>query len=110
MLCLTFEEAAELLPGREPGSLLSVTMIKDYARGKSRVPADVWETLGNLFEAVDQATDEIIADQGEADGGTATLPLDVDVWAIDLPHDSLKRAAFARARLILGPSLIVAVS
>lgn len=105
-LCLTQEDATKVLPSRDPAVAPKLQLIKDWARGKTRVPNDVWQRLGDLFEAVEQAADDIIADQGERDAGDATLPLIVDVQAIDLPHASLRKAAFVRARLVLGPHLV----
>lgn len=105
-LCLTQEDATNVLPSRDPAIAPKLQLIKDWARGKTRVPDDVWHRLGDLFEAVEQAADHIISDQGERDAGDAALPLVVDVAAIGLPHPSLRRAAFVRARLVLGPHLV----
>lgn len=105
-LCLSYAEATGVLPGRDPALPPKVTTVQDWARGKTRVPDDVWDRLCDLFEQVEGAADEIIADQGERDGGVCALPLDVDVDAIPLPHPSLRRAAFVRARLVLGTRLV----
>ncbi len=90
-LCLTYEDAAELLPHN--GRAVSVTMVKDWARGKSRVPAAVFEQLAEYWEAVENAADEIIADQGERDGGKGLSPLTVRLSEIDLPSEGLRAAA-----------------
>lgn len=107
-LCLTAEEAATLLPSRDPDVPIKVGMVRDMARGKTRVPNDVWTRLGVLFEMVEQAADEIIADQAVLDGGAGIFPLTVDAFDIDLPHASLQMAALARARLVMGRTLVLA--
>lgn len=103
-LNLRHADAAELLA--HDGRVLKETAIKDWAREKSRVPPGVWDRLQELFELVERAADEIIADQGERDGGECFLPLDLEIAAIDLPHPALREAAAARALLVLGRDLL----
>lgn len=100
-LCLTYGEAAGLLRNREGGPVKE-SMVKDWARGKSRVPDDVWEQLTGLFEQVEAAADELLADQGEFE-----IVLETRVEEIDLPHPKLRLAAAVRAKLVLGLGLIV---
>lgn len=97
-------DATEMLA--HEGRPLKETMVKDWSRGKSRVPAGVWDRLQQLFEQVEDAADDIIGDQGEADGGECLLPLDVEIDAIPLPHRKLKEAAAWRALAVLGPDLL----
>lgn len=100
ILCLRYADAAELLTNS--GRRLQESTVKDIARGKSRVPAALDEQLTALFEAVENAVDKILSDQGEV----GMAPLKVDIDAIDLPHERLRLAAFARAQLLMGSDLI----
>lgn len=102
-LCLSHADAAELLD-------VSVGTIKQAASGHRPAKQWMFERLSDLFEMVDQAADDIIGDQDDLDDGAAFAPLSVNVDDILLPHPSLKRAALARAMLVLGPRLIVPVS
>lgn len=99
-LNINHAEAAELL-GR-----IKATAIADMVRGKTRVPEGIWRDLSDLFELVEREADDIIADQGELDGGECVTPLDLDVSAIPLPHPKLRAAAAARAIFVLGPRLL----
>lgn len=98
-LNLSHAEAAEFLE-------IKPTAIADMMRGKTRVPDGVWHELSGLFELVEREADDIIADQGERDGGEGLLPVDLDVSAIPLPHPKLRAAAAARAMFVLGPQLL----
>ena len=99
-LCLSHADAADLFGA-------SVDTIKKAAAGHRPAKPWMFEKLADLFEMVEQAADDIIADQGERDGGEGMLPLEVNVDDIPLPHPSLRRAALARAILTLGPALVV---
>lgn len=101
-LCLSHADAAELLG-------INVDTVKKAAAGHRPAKPWMFEKLSDLFELVEQAADDIIADQGERDGGEGLLPLEVNVDDIPLPHPSLRRAALARAMMTLGPGLIVPV-
>ncbi len=82
-------DAADLLRNAE-GQPFAVSTIQDFSRGKTRVPDDVWRQLSDLFEAVEGAADDIIADKGEADGGEGLLQHNVEVSAIALGHPALR--------------------
>lgn len=107
-LNLDYADAATLLRNAA-GAPFATATIQDFVRGKSRVPDDVWRQLSELFEAVEAAADDIIADQGEADGGEGLLRHTVLVDTIPLPHPALRAAAAARALFVLGPRLLDAV-
>lgn len=101
-LCLSHADAAELLG-------VGISTIRQAASGHRPAKQWMFERLSDLFEMVEQAADDIIGDQEDLDDRVAFAPLTVNVDDILLPHPSLKRAALARAMLVLGPMLIVPV-
>lgn len=103
-LNLSQTEAAELLA--HEGRALKRSMVADMANGRTRVPLGIWQRLADLFQLVEDAADEIIADQGEMDGGAGLTQLAVVVATIPLPHANLRAAAAARAMLVIGPDLL----
>ena len=102
-LCLNHAEAAELLG-------CGVGTIKQAASGQRPAKPWMFEKLADLFELVEREADDIIADQGEKDGGAGFAMHEVDISKIPLPHPALRAAAFARAMMTLGPELLVEIS
>ena len=105
ILCLTRAESAVILVNRE-GRAMKESLVVDYARGKTRVPDDVWQQLSGLFEMVEIAADKIIAAQEELDDGAGLVRRELDPATVDLDHPKLRGAAIARAMLVLGPRLL----
>lgn len=100
-LCMSHADAAQLLG-------CSVATVKQAASGHRPAKDWMFEKLATWFELVEREADDIIADQGEKDGGAGIQMHVVDIDAIPLPHAPLRAAAFARAMMTLGPNLLSA--